>query len=282
MYILNKFIAGNTIKKALKLCASSKFIPIFDLAKEAAKNKYDISKYTWQILQDIDEISKVKNKEHFIALKISSFYTHGPDINNGISNINLIIKKAQNNNIKILIDAEQHSMQNIENLIMNKLVYKSFFKTYQMYKIDSISTLVNDINNKEISNFKIVRGAYMNQDKKLNVLLETKENVDKSYDKGIHIILESMKIRNDIILMAATHNNESVYKILKFIEKNKEFNLQKRIYFAQLLGMADSLTNQLIEKKQKVCKYVPYGKFFDTMPYLSRRLYENYDILKYI
>jgi proline dehydrogenase len=91
-----------------------------------------------------------------------------------------------------------------------------------------------------------------------------------------------MKIRNDIILMAATHNNESVYKILKFIEKNKEFNLQKRIYFAQLLGMADSLTNQLIEKKQKVCKYVPYGKFFDTMPYLSRRLYENYDILKYI
>lgn len=282
MFILNKFIAGNTIKKAIELCTSSKFIPIFDLAKEGAKNKYDISKYTWQILQDIDEISKVKNKEHFIALKISSFYTHDTDINNGISNVNLIIKKARNNNIKILIDAEQHSMQNIENLYSKKILYNSYFKTYQMYRKDSLSNLVSDINNHEISNFKIVRGAYLNTDKPLDILLKSKKDVDKSYDKGIKIILESMKIRNDIILMAATHNRESVLKILQFMEYNKNYNLQNRIYFAQLLGMADSLTNELIEKKHKVCKYVPYGNFFDTMPYLTRRLYENYDILKYI
>jgi hypothetical protein len=31
----------------------------------------------------------------------------------------------------------------------------------------------------------------------------------------------------------------------------------------------------------KVYKYVPYGNFMDTYLYLIRRLYENYDILKY-
>lgn len=281
MFFINKFIGGTTINHALKLCSSSKFIPIFDFAKEGSKNQYEISKYTYQILQDIDEILKVKNKEHFIALKISNFNTD--DANNGICNINYIIKKAHNNNIKILIDAEQNSMKNIENFYIDKILYKSFFKTYQMYRMDSLANLVYDINNHKISHFKIVRGAYMHQDKKQNnILLPTKTDVDKSYDTGIHIILESMKIRNDIILMAATHNKESVDKILIFIENNKEFNLKKRIYFAQLLGMADTLTNELIEKKQNVCKYVPYGNFFDTLPYLTRRLYENYDILKYI
>ena len=91
MFIINKFIGGTTINAALKLCSSAPFIPIFDFAKESSKNQYDTSKYTYQILQDIDEISKVKNKQHFIALKISNFNT---DRNNGICNINYIIKKV--------------------------------------------------------------------------------------------------------------------------------------------------------------------------------------------
>jgi delta 1-pyrroline-5-carboxylate dehydrogenase len=31
-----------------------------------------------------------------------------------------------------------------------------------------------------------------------------------------------------------------------------------------------------------VYKYIPYGGFSDMYPYLIRRLYENYDIMKYV
>jgi len=37
-----------------------------------------------------------------------------------------------------------------------------------------------------------------------------------------------------------------------------------------------------LKNGNEVYKYIPYGKWIDTIPYLTRRLYENYDILRYI
>jgi len=196
--------------------------------------------------------------------------------------MNQIINKANENNIKVLFDAEQNSMKEIENIYINNVNTNNVFKTYQMYRKDALNELVYDLNYYKISNFKIVRGAYLNQDKNNNVLFTSKDDVDKSYDKGIKIIIESMKKRNDIRLMAATHNKTSVDKITSIINDDSYFDIKNRIYFAQLLGMADSLTNELLKKQMNTCKYIPYGNFVDTLPYLTRRLYENYDILKYI
>ena len=46
--------------------------------------------------------------------------------------------------------------------------------------------------------------------------------------------------------------------------------------------MNDELSKYLLENGNQVYKYIPYGNWIDSIPYLSRRLYENYDILKYI
>ena len=52
----------------------------------------------------------------------------------------------------------------------------------------------------------------------------------------------------------------------------------ENIEFAQLRGMSDKLSEKL-SKKHTVYKYIPYGDFYDTLPYLIRRLYENYPMI---
>jgi len=44
------------------------------------------------------------------------------------------------------------------------------------------------------------------------------------------------------------------------------------------MGMSDKLSEKL-SKKHTVYKYIPYGNFYDTLPYLIRRLYENYPMI---
>ena len=43
--------------------------------------------------------------------------------------------------------------------------------------------------------------------------------------------------------------------------------------------MSDYLSEELADEGIVVYKYLPYGEYKDTLPYLSRRLYENYPIL---
>jgi hypothetical protein len=280
--LLSKFIGGSTINDAIKLALNAKYIPIFDFAKEGSKTEKDVIDYSKRILNDIDTLHQYETgniRKKFLALKISSFNI---DKKSGLLFMNEIINKANENNIMILFDAEQNSMKKIENIYINNVNTDNVFKTYQMYRKDALQELIYDLNYFKISNFKIVRGAYLNQDKKNDVLFTNKEDVDKSYDKGIKIIIDSMKKRNDIKLMAATHNKPSVNKIISVINDDNYYDFKNRIYFAQLLGMADSLTNELIKKQMNTCKYIPYGNFMETLPYLTRRLYENYDILKYI
>ena len=52
-----------------------------------------------------------------------------------------------------------------------------------------------------------------------------------------------------------------------------------RVYFGQLLGMADHLTFTLASHGLKAYKYVPWGPVGEVLPYLVRRAQENADAL---
>ena len=140
-----------------------------------------------------------------------------------------------------------------------------------MYRKDSLENLKNDLNvfDNKLA-IKIVRGAYLNQDKKYNILFDTIEDTHTSYNKAVEII---SKLKNPTII--ATHNETSCRLAL-------DINRNPNVGFAQLLGMNDKLTDFLLREEQKVFKYIPYGPLRYSIPYLIRRLYENYDILKYV
>ena len=79
-------------------------------------------------------------------------------------------------------------------------------------------------------------------------------------------------------MLCATHNFRSIYLARHYINKHELTNIE----FAQLLGMADVMTNDLQENGFKVYKYLPYGSFHQSIPYLLRRLYENYPLVRHL
>ena len=283
--IYSKFIAGNSLKSAIRvsnILSKKNVQTIFDFSVESSIN----------INRNIDEIYKQINmlESSYIALKFSSL---GINNNSLISSQKLIdnfyreniLKKKPN---KFLIDAEDYLIQPkiyelsnyaIENY--NTTNNKYFYKTLQMYRNDIHPIFLEDIekymkNNKYA--LKLVRGAYISSDKKYNIILNSKKETDNQYNNILNqYFYQLTKFPNNEIIVA-THNKES-YKIgIDFLIKNT--NHKKNVYFATLLGMADNICfdNNYVNK----LKYVPYGPFFDTTPYLFRRLIENRDILKHI
>jgi hypothetical protein len=126
---------------------------------------------------------------------------------------------------------------------------------------------------------KLVRGAYYKTDCKSSKLFDEIEQTHNSYDNGANLILNFQKNLNNSVIFA-THNKNSIDNIIN-ISKNNNLN-KENIMFAQLLGMADNTSNFIIQKNFSVYKYFPYGSIYHTLPYFSRRLYENYEIIKYL
>ena len=274
--LLTKFTGGTNyiaVSKFINTLYDKSIIPIIDYAKEGANNKYDVIKYVNQINLLISEI-KTSNNDIGYALKLSSFKPH-----NAEQNIDNIIKNIINTNHKnkyIYFDAEHTNDFYDENIIFDKIIKKYenidnlyLFKTYQMYKKNSLKHIENDLLKFDKIGFKLVRGAYYN--KYNSELFKNKIETDNNYNKAIELLISNTN--NKICI--ATHNKFSIDYALSFKPGHN-------VYYAQLLGMGDSSTKYLIDNNKTVFKYVPYGSIFDMYPYLLRRLYENYQIIKYI
>lgn len=257
--IMNRFIGGNTIfvAKNLKL----PYGKIYDYVKEG-NSKFHLENHKLNML------ALNETNSSFHAIKLSSLFNK--DIEKYLDEYHSVSIK---NNNKILIDAEDVNQQEMINYYSNHCIesYNSgiFYKTYQMYRKDSLNLLKEDLSNyKTHFGIKLVRGAYYNQDKCTGLLHINKEDTDRDYNNAIRLLSD---FNNDVLI--ATHNMDSCELAL---------NYKKKFKYAQLLGMNDSLSTYLLENNNDVYKYIPYGKWSDSLPYLIRRLYENYDILKYL
>lgn len=145
-----------------------------------------------------------------------------------------------------------------------------------MYRKDSIDTFLNDITKTRNYNigFKVVRGAYMNQDKKYNIICDSYSETNENYNNAIELFCKLNKLNDK--LLCATHNEESINIAVNKINK---YNYSNKIEFAQLMGMSDNLSNKLSKQGYITYKYLPYGNLYESIPYLIRRLYENYPML---
>ena len=197
-------------------------------------------------------------------------------------------EKARILKVKLLIDAEESWIQNSIDILTEKLMEKYnkkkviVYTTIQMYRKDRYDYLVNLYRKALKKKFKIgvklVRGAYiekeLNRSKLLgydNPIYSTKEETDKSFNNAVNFILKRLQYFS---IFLATHNEKSIYNVIKFMNKN---NISKKseIYFSQLYGMGDNITFNLAHLNYKVVKYLPYGPVRDVIPYLIRRAQEN-------
>lgn len=269
-----KFVAGNNLKSAILYgnnLINKNRQPIINYISENNNNK----------LKHYIEYNNLLNKisdDYIIALKLSSI-----DFDTKL--LDKLISKLIKKKIKLIIDAENNS--NIENYrtITNKLIYKynkdrnNIIKTYQMYRCDSLDELNDDIKYYKKNNCnlipKLVRGAYWHNENKEGHLFINKKDTDKTYNKAIKLCYYS----NNPYNILATHNKESINLALN-LNKNSIFQ------FANLMGMNNNtqlyIQDKYKDKKFLTATYIPYGPYKEMIPYLTRRLYENIDSIKYI
>lgn len=265
--ILNRFtIQKRQIPFLLETLKKDKIRPILDYTNENYKNHEKNYK------EIINLIETFPNQ--YIAVKLSSLNIIQPIITEKY--LKQITEKSIKQKSKLLIDAEQSILQCNINSLTNEFIKEynqdkvHLYKTYQMYRKDSLKELEKDLSQpREYSiGVKLVRGAYYKEDISTGLLYLKKEDTDNNYNRGISLFQELSKEKD--VLMCATHNEKSI-SIAK--------SINRKIEFSQLMGMSNTLTKNLAKENYNVFKYIPYGNFRDTYPYLIRRLYENYPMI---
>lgn len=200
-----------------------------------------------------------------------------------------VCKKAKENNVVLLIDAEESWIQAAADGLVSQMMQKYntekpiVFNTLQMYRHDRMAFLREEHEKAKEGNYylgyKLVRGAYMEKEndragakKYKTPICESKAATDTNFNEGVGYIVEHI---NKISLFAGTHNEESSYLLMDLMAEKGLKNNDSRIWFGQLYGMSDNISFNLADKGYNVAKYVPFGPVKDVMPYLIRRAEEN-------
>jgi proline dehydrogenase len=206
--------------------------------------------------------------------------------------VNTLCGKAAELGVRIFIDAEESWIQTV----IDQLAYEMMerynkgrvivYNTYQLYKHETLDELREAYLVAREKGYliggKLVRGAYMEKERLraregeyLDPIHKSKEESDADFNAAVDFCLDHIAC---ISVCLGTHNE---YSSLYCVEKMKKLQLapnDTRIWFAQLLGMSDTISFNLAHAGYNVAKYVPYGPIEAVMPYLFRRAQENTSI----
>jgi proline dehydrogenase len=196
---------------------------------------------------------------------------------------------AQQNNLMLLIDAEESWMQDGADALCTQMMFRYnknnpvVFNTLQCYRhdrLDYLKELHLQAKSKGIKlGFKVVRGAYMEKEHErarnmgyATPICRDKKQTDEVFDAVVAYILKNIE---DISLFVGSHNEESTLKALALMQEHGIDKNDPRVWFGQLYGMSDHITYNLSDQGYNVAKYIPFGPVKDVMPYLIRRAEEN-------
>ncbi|KAK2820335.1 hypothetical protein Q5P01_023294 [Channa striata] len=215
----------------------------------------------------------------------------------GLQRLNKIAE-ASVNKVRVLVDAEYTYMNPALSLVTMAMMKKFnkdgvwIWNTYQCYLKESRALLSEALRLSKTEGFclgvKLVRGAYMDKERKLaekkgcpDPVHQSWEDTNDSYNGSLNLLLEVIAQKPECYrIIVATHNEESVRRAAKRME---ELGIDKdggSVCFGQLLGMCDHVSLTLAKEGYAVYKSVPYGSVDDTLPYLVRRAQENRTVLQ--
>jgi proline dehydrogenase len=206
-----------------------------------------------------------------------------------VARFDKVCRKANENNIAVLIDGEESWMQDAADDLVVAMMKKYnkekpiVFNTLQLYRNDRMDYLKKLHEQAEAEGFyigmKLVRGAYMEKEHKRaeekgypSPICNSKEATDANYNHGIEYMMQHIE---KMAIFAGTHNEESSYKLMELMEQAGINKGDERIWFGQLYGMSDNISYNLADNGYNVAKYLPFGPVREVMPYLIRRAQEN-------
>lgn len=200
-----------------------------------------------------------------------------------------IAQTAHDCNIPVMVDAEESWIQQaVDNLVAELMMEFNkerviVLNTMQMYRHDRLEfiqhSLQHALDNDYFLGAKIVRGAYMEKERKRaeemgypDPIQPDKASSDRDYDAAIRLLMENIDRVN---FVCGTHNEASSQLLASLMTENGIDPGDRRIWFAQLYGMSDHISFNLAAAGYNVVKYLPFGPVRDVMPYLIRRAEEN-------
>ncbi|PSN65304.1 carbapenem antibiotics biosynthesis protein card [Corynespora cassiicola Philippines] len=173
------------------------------------------------------------------------------------------------------------------------------YTTYQCYLKDISKRLAAHLAQAQeqgfIAGVKLVRGAYLASEPR-ELIWETKEGTDANYDAMAEAVLERKWTPTvpapgpdtpfpTVNVVLATHNADSVKKAQRIRANQLLHSLPEalpRLAYAQLLGMADEISQQLVQDpgkqadtQAKVVKCMTWGTTSECLNFLLRRASEN-------
>ncbi|MCT4582820.1 MAG: proline dehydrogenase family protein [Flavobacteriales bacterium] len=306
--IFQQFCGGEYINECdatIKELSAFNIGTILDYSVEGKESNDDLDATTNEIIKTIE---KAKNNEGipFAVFKPTgvSKFSLLEKANEGIAQlspedhaeyqkvidrIDKICKKAFELKVPVFVDAEDSWIQDAIDRIVDEMMLRYnqeevyVYNTIQMYRWDRLEFLKASHAKAKANGYKLgiklVRGAYMEKERARALekgypspIQENKEASDKDYDLALTYCVENVE---DIALCGGTHNEKSSLHLASLIDKNGIAKNDKRIYFAQLLGMSDHISYNLANAGYNVAKYVPYGPIREVLPYLIRRAEEN-------
>lgn len=209
---------------------------------------------------------------------------------------------AQQRGVRLIFDAEQDAFQKgIDTWTMafartyNTAETATVYGTYQAYRKVTSATISRHLAEAQLGGFtlgvKLVRGAYLGSDPR-ECFHDTKAETDTCYNAIAATVLrrqwgESTKGKGafpNAHVILATHNAESIRQARVICDAG---NAKSGIVFAQLQGMADEVSCELIRLNSSTksvilpaYKYLVWGTTGECMKYLLRRAYENQDAVQ--
>jgi len=229
-----------------------------------------------EIMEKVQLGHKLNNTEFIELEKIKARY-------------HKLAKAAYENRVKLLIDAEDSWYQETVDSLVYEVMQKynkhrvTVFNTYQMYRIESLSNLKLALTKAKEQGYKLgvklVRGAYMENERKRATLLNykdpicvSKSDTDHNYNEALSLCINQIK---HLEVFSGTHNETSTQLLMSLMQQVGIHKNDERVYFSQLYGMSDNISYSLAKAKYNVAKYLPYGPIRFVMPYLIRRAEEN-------
>lgn len=278
---------------------------ILDYSVEGKTSDEDFEHTTQEIIATIERakgndsipfaVFKVTGITRFELLELTNAGLEGcsPEIiteyEHSLNRIERICKAGFEAGVPVFIDAEETWIQDVIDRITHEMMLKYnrdraiVFNTVQMYRHDRLAFLQNSVSWAKENNIKygvkLVRGAYMEKERARAVekgyqdpIQPNKDTCDADYNAALEFLVKELE---SMALCAGSHNEHSSAYLADLMEKYQVDKRDKRIFFAQLLGMSDHISFTLAAIGYNVAKYVPYGPVKEVIPYLFRRADEN-------